>query len=94
MLRAHRANLACSLRAHRAGRACALLCYGSQGEMLDNIAKQVERSANYVKGGTSAIVQAKNFQRNTRKWMTVAGVVVLIIIIIIILAVVRPWQYT
>jgi len=38
-----------------------------QGEMLDNIQKQVERSVGYVKGGTEALVDAKKLQKNTRK---------------------------
>ena len=44
-----------------------------QGEMLDNIQKQVERSVGYVKGGTEALVDAKKLQKNTRKVRVMKG---------------------
>ena len=57
--------------------------------MLDNIEKQVARSVNYVKDGTQALQDAKQLQKNTRKWMCCAIVVLLIIALIIVLAVVQ-----
>jgi syntaxin 1B/2/3 len=57
--------------------------------MLDNIQKQVERSVNYVKGGTEALVDAKKLQKNTRKWMCCGIVILLIVALIIVLAVVQ-----
>ncbi|KAG1680000.1 hypothetical protein FOA52_007064 [Chlamydomonas sp. UWO 241] len=62
----------------------------AQGEMLDNIQKQVDRSACYVKGGTTAIVEAKNLQKNTRKWIVFGVLIVVAIILIIVLSIVLP----
>lgn len=64
----------------------------AQGEMLDNIQKQVERSVNYVKTGTDALVDAKRLQKNTRKWMCCGIIILLIVALIIVLAVVQPWK--
>lgn len=38
-----------------------------QGEVLDNIQKQVERATGFVQGGTAAVVDAKNYQKSSRK---------------------------
>ncbi|PNW74183.1 hypothetical protein CHLRE_13g588550v5 [Chlamydomonas reinhardtii] len=65
----------------------------AQGEMLDNIEKQVARSVDYVKGGTEALQDAKQLQKNTRKWMCCAIMIMLIVALVIVLAVVRPWKY-
>lgn len=67
----------------------ALATHAAQGEMLDNIQKQVERASNYVKGGTEALVDAKRLQKNTRKWMCCAIITLLIVALIIVLAVVQ-----
>jgi t-SNARE complex subunit (syntaxin) len=64
-----------------------------QGEMLDNIQKQVERSVAFVEDGTKALVDAKQLQKKTRKLMCCALAIVLIVALIIVLAVVRPWQF-
>eukprot|EP00798_Chlamydomonas_sp_ICE-L_P018466 gene18466-24952_t len=61
----------------------------AQGEMLDNIEKQVSRSVGYVKDGTTALQEAKTLQKNTRKWMCCGIATLLIIILIIVLAVVQ-----
>jgi syntaxin 1B/2/3 len=47
----------------------------------------VERSANYVETGTNAVVDAKNIQKNTRKWMLCGIITAIIAIIIIVLAI-------
>ncbi|KAG2497279.1 hypothetical protein HYH03_004863 [Edaphochlamys debaryana] len=65
----------------------------AQGEMLDNIEKQVARSVDYVKGGTEALQDAKQLQKNTRKWMCCAIMIMLVVALVIVLAVVRPWRY-
>eukprot|EP00197_Chlamydomonas_leiostraca_P011442 CAMPEP_0202869470 /NCGR_PEP_ID=MMETSP1391-20130828/12469_1 /ASSEMBLY_ACC=CAM_ASM_000867 /TAXON_ID=1034604 /ORGANISM="Chlamydomonas leiostraca, Strain SAG 11-49" /LENGTH=310 /DNA_ID=CAMNT_0049549791 /DNA_START=174 /DNA_END=1103 /DNA_ORIENTATION=+ len=63
----------------------------AQGEMLDNIEKQVARSVEYVQGGTQALQDAKQLQKKTRKMMCCALFIVLIVALIIVLAVVQPW---
>eukprot|EP00252_Welwitschia_mirabilis_P015225 TRINITY_DN3348_c0_g1_i1.p1 TRINITY_DN3348_c0_g1~~TRINITY_DN3348_c0_g1_i1.p1 ORF type:complete len:309 (+),score=81.75 TRINITY_DN3348_c0_g1_i1:338-1264(+) len=64
----------------------------SQGDMLDNIESQVSNAVDHVQSGTVALQKAKHLQRNTRKWMCIAIVILLIIVAIIIVAVVKPWQ--
>lgn len=51
----------------------------AQGEMLDNIEAQVAKSVEYVQAGTTHLVAAKRLQKNTRKWMCVALILLLII---------------
>jgi syntaxin 1B/2/3 len=63
----------------------------AQGEMLDNIEKQVERSVEYVQSGTVALQDAKQFQKKKRKWMCCALILLLIIALIIVIVVVKPW---
>mmetsp|Transcript_23457 Transcript_23457/g.51498 ORF Transcript_23457/g.51498 Transcript_23457/m.51498 type:complete len:312 (-) Transcript_23457:687-1622(-) len=66
----------------------------AQGEMLDNIEKQVARSVNFVKDGTAALQDAKQLQKQTRKYMCCAIFILLIVALVIVLAVVQPWKYT
>jgi syntaxin 1B/2/3 len=65
----------------------------AQGEMLDNIERQVARSVEYVQSGTSALQDAKQLQKNTRKWMCCGIITLLIVAVIIVLVVVKPWQF-
>lgn len=69
----------------------------AQGEMLDNIEKQVNRAVDYVGGGTKALVEAKTLQKSKRKWCCCAIILLLIIIVIVVVVVVvvyiKPWQY-
>lgn len=66
----------------------------TQGEMLDNIEKQVARGVEYVQSGTKALQEAKQYQKKTRKLMCCALFVVLIAALIIVLVVVKPWTLT
>ena len=65
----------------------------AQGEMLDNIEKQVARSVEYVQSGTAALQDAKQLQKSTRKWMCCGIVTLLIVALVIVLVVVKPWQF-
>eukprot|EP00775_Hariotina_reticulata_P007707 gene7707-7906_t len=64
----------------------------AQGEMLDNIEKQVMRSVEYVQSGTSALQDAKMLQKKTRKWMCCAIILLLLTAAVIVVVVVKPWQ--
>jgi t-SNARE complex subunit (syntaxin) len=64
----------------------------AQGELLDNVERQVARSVEYVQSGTAALQDAKRLQKNTRKWMCCGVVVLLLVALAIVLAVWRPWQ--
>eukprot|EP00879_Flechtneria_rotunda_P015726 GHRR01016448.1.p1 GENE.GHRR01016448.1~~GHRR01016448.1.p1 ORF type:complete len:314 (+),score=126.88 GHRR01016448.1:294-1235(+) len=59
----------------------------AQGEMLDNIEKQVARAVDYVGGGTKALVEAKTLQKSKRKWCFCAIITLFIIITIVVLVV-------
>lgn len=64
----------------------------AQGELLDNVERQVARSVEYVQSGTAALQDAKKLQKNTRKWMCCAVGVLLVIALIVVLAVWQPWK--
>jgi syntaxin 1B/2/3 len=64
----------------------------AQGELLDNVERQVARSVEYVQSGTVALQDAKRLQKNTRKWMCCGVIVLLLVALAIVLAVWRPWQ--
>lgn len=64
----------------------------AQGEMLDNIEKQVARANDYVKAGAVALQDAKQYQKKTRKWMCCGIILLLIIAVIIVLVIIRPWN--
>ncbi len=55
-------------------------------------AAQVSRSVEYVQSGTSALQDAKQLQKSTRKWMCCGIITLLIIAVIIVLVVVKPWE--
>lgn len=63
----------------------------SQGEMLDNIEAQVAKSVQYVSSGQTALRQAKQLQRSSRKWMCCLIGILLFIVCVIVVAVVGPW---
>ena len=43
----------------------------TQGEMIDDIQEQVAKSTEYVKQGQVALVSARDYQKNTRKWVCI-----------------------
>ncbi|CAL9078945.1 unnamed protein product [Musa textilis] len=62
----------------------------AQGEILDNIEDQVNRAGVFVSSGVNALSKAKILQKNSRKCMCIATIILLIIIVVIVLAVIRP----
>lgn len=64
----------------------------AQGEILDNIESQVANAVNHVQSGTTALQNAKKLQKNSRKWMCIAIIILLIIIAVIVIGVVKPWK--
>ncbi|KAL3134903.1 hypothetical protein ABBQ32_007869 [Trebouxia sp. C0010 RCD-2024] len=65
----------------------------AQGEMLDNIEQQVGKARDHVESGVNELVQAKKYQKSTRKWMCCGLVILLIIIAVIVVVAIRPWRY-
>ncbi|KAL1566162.1 syntaxin-132-like protein [Salvia divinorum] len=64
----------------------------AQGDMLDNIESQVSSAVDHVQSGNTALQKAKSLQRNSRKWMCIAIMVLLIIVVIVVVGVLKPWQ--
>ncbi|KAL0319835.1 UNVERIFIED_CONTAM: syntaxin [Sesamum radiatum] len=64
----------------------------AQGEILDNIESQVSNAVDHVQSGTTALQNAKKLQKNSRKWMCIAIIILLIIVAIIVLGVLQPWK--
>lgn len=64
----------------------------SQGEQLDDIESQVNRASSFVRGGTERLQTARTLQKNTRKWMCYAIILVLVIVLFVVLFTVRPWN--
>ncbi|XP_050214227.1 syntaxin-132-like [Mercurialis annua] len=64
----------------------------AQGEMLDNIESQVSSAVDHVQSGNTALQKAKKLQRNSRKWMCIAIIILLIIVAIIVVSVIKPWK--
>ncbi|XP_038981862.1 syntaxin-132-like isoform X2 [Phoenix dactylifera] len=64
----------------------------AQGEILDNIECQVSNAVNHVQSGTEALHTAKNLQKNSRKCMMIAIIILLVIAAIIVLSILKPWK--
>ncbi|XP_055807941.1 syntaxin-132 [Solanum dulcamara] len=64
----------------------------AQGDMLDNIESQVSTAVDHVQSGNTALQKAKKLQRNSRKWMCFAIMILLIIVAIIVVGVLKPWN--
>ncbi|KAH9728501.1 Syntaxin-132 [Citrus sinensis] len=64
----------------------------AQGDMLDNIESQVSSAVDHVQSGNTALQKAKKLQKNSRKWMCIAIIILLIIVAIIVVAVIKPWS--
>lgn len=45
-----------------------------------------------MKKGTEYIVEAKELQKNTRKWMCCLVMVMVLIVFIVVMTVVKPWK--
>ncbi|CAH2073580.1 unnamed protein product [Thlaspi arvense] len=64
----------------------------AQGEMLDNIESQVSSAVDHVQSGNTALQRAKSLQKNSRKWMCIAIIILLIVVAVIVVGVLKPWQ--
>ncbi|KAH7531137.1 hypothetical protein ACOSP7_002648 [Xanthoceras sorbifolium] len=64
----------------------------AQGEILDNIESQVSNAVTSVQTGTSALQNAKKLQKNSRKWMCIAIIILLLIVAVIVVSVIKPWK--
>ncbi|KAK9715907.1 hypothetical protein RND81_06G198000 [Saponaria officinalis] len=64
----------------------------AQGDVLDNIESQVQNAVDHVTTGNTALQRAKSLQKNSRKWMCFAIIILLIIVAVIVVGVLKPWQ--
>ncbi|KAK6803285.1 hypothetical protein RDI58_001069 [Solanum bulbocastanum] len=64
----------------------------AQGDMLDNIESQVSAAVDHVQSGNTSLQKAKSLQRNSRKWMCIAIIILLIIVAVIVVGVLKPWN--
>ncbi|XP_016450554.1 syntaxin-132 [Nicotiana tabacum] len=64
----------------------------AQGDMLDNIESQVSAAVDHVQSGNTALQKAKSLQKNSRKWMCIAIIILLIIVAVIVVGVLKPWS--
>ncbi|MCD7452981.1 hypothetical protein HAX54_019040 [Datura stramonium] len=64
----------------------------AQGDMLDNIESQVSAAVDHVQSGNTALQKAKSLQRNSRKWMCIAIIILLMIVAVIVVGVLKPWN--
>ncbi|KAI7732114.1 hypothetical protein M8C21_020977, partial [Ambrosia artemisiifolia] len=66
----------------------------AQGEILDNIETHVSSAVDHVQSANRALKKTKKLQKNTRKWICFAIVILLIVISVVLVVVVKPWQST
>lgn len=64
----------------------------AQGEILDNIEDQVTTAVDHVQRGTTVLQNAKKLQKNSRKWMCIAIIILLVIVAVIVVGVIQPWK--
>jgi syntaxin 1B/2/3 len=64
----------------------------AQGDMLDNIESHVSTAVDHVQSGNTALQKAKSLQKNSRKWMCYAIMILLIIVAVIVVGVIQPWK--
>lgn len=53
---------------------------------------QVTNAVDHVQRGNSALQNAKKLQKNSRKWMCIAIIILLLIVAIVVVGVLKPWK--
>ena len=53
---------------------------------------QVTNAVDHVQRGNTALQNAKKLQKNSRKWMCIAIIILLLIVAIVVVGVLRPWK--
>ncbi|KAJ0966512.1 hypothetical protein J5N97_023429 [Dioscorea zingiberensis] len=64
----------------------------AQGDILNDIETQVSNSIEHVQKATVTLKEAKKLQRNTRKWMCFAILILLVIIIMVLASVLKDFK--
>ncbi|KAL4587826.1 hypothetical protein LXL04_000700 [Taraxacum kok-saghyz] len=72
-----------------------------RGQVLDTLAdiqerhdavREVSSAVDHVQDGNKALYKAKSLQKNSRKWMCIAILILLIIIAVVVVGVLKPWK--
>jgi len=53
---------------------------------------QVTTAVDHVQRGTTVLQNAKKLQKNSRKWMCIAIIILLVIVAVIVVGVIQPWK--
>ncbi|KAL8245307.1 hypothetical protein R6Q59_011565 [Mikania micrantha] len=64
----------------------------AQGEILDNIETHVSNAVDHVQSGNKALQKTKKLQKNTRKYICLAILVLLLVVTVVLVVVLKPWQ--
>uniref|UniRef100_A0A8R7VEU4 t-SNARE coiled-coil homology domain-containing protein n=4 Tax=Triticum urartu TaxID=4572 RepID=A0A8R7VEU4_TRIUA len=64
----------------------------AQGDMLNHIETHVSNATNHIQQGVGALQKAKTLQKNSRKWMCYAIILLLVVVAIVVLGVIQPWK--
>ncbi|VAI52285.1 unnamed protein product [Triticum turgidum subsp. durum] len=64
----------------------------AQGDMLNHIETHVSNATNHIQQGVGALQKAKALQKNSRKWMCYAIILLLVVVAIVVLGVIQPWK--
>ncbi|XP_010528776.1 PREDICTED: syntaxin-related protein KNOLLE [Tarenaya hassleriana] len=57
----------------------------AQGEQMDEIEHHVMNAGHYVKDGAKELKTAKDYQRNSRKWMCIGIIILLLIVLVVVI---------
>ncbi|VAI92624.1 unnamed protein product [Triticum turgidum subsp. durum] len=64
----------------------------AQGDMINHIETHVSNATNHIQQGVGALQKAKTLQKNSRKWMCYAIILLLVVVAIVVLGVIQPWK--
>ncbi|XP_078440979.1 syntaxin of plants 111 [Wolffia australiana] len=59
----------------------------AQGEQMDDIEHHVSNAADYVNGGVKQLATAKDYRKNSRKWLVIGLILLLILILVVVVPV-------
>lgn len=68
------------------------MCVAWWHRVVDGDVVQVTNAVDHVQRGNTVLQNAKKLQRNSRKWMCIAIIILLIIVAVIVVGVLKPWK--
>jgi len=88
-------NIESQVRAERTPRCSSVAPHPATADARGRLARcaaQVSKANEFVNQGNKALTSAKALQKDTRKYMCCALMMLLTICVIVVIAVVKPWQ--